>query len=43
VTEAYLAAGGMLVAMVAGIVWLERYCPSGIARKSQVSEPKPPD
>jgi UDP-GlcNAc:undecaprenyl-phosphate GlcNAc-1-phosphate transferase len=30
--EAYLVAGGLALAGVAGIVWLERVCPSGVPR-----------
>lgn len=31
--EAYVVAGAMLTAGAAGIVWLERVCPSGVPRK----------
>ncbi|MCG8349121.1 MAG: undecaprenyl/decaprenyl-phosphate alpha-N-acetylglucosaminyl 1-phosphate transferase [Chloroflexales bacterium] len=31
--EAYIVGGAIIIAMIAGVVWLERVCPNGVARK----------
>ncbi len=36
--EAYVVAGAMVLSLIGGIVWMERYCPSGVPRKARKAQ-----